>query len=71
MVHQEKTVITREYPADWKRGDEPYYPINDERNNAMFAKYQEEAAQNDKGHFSADVWLITNTTTCMWSLNVP
>ena len=38
----------REYPADWKRGDEPYYPINDERNNAMFAKYQEEAATNDK-----------------------
>mgnify|MGYP001004692232 CR=1 FL=1 len=45
---QDKTVITREYPADWKRGDEPYYPINDERNNAMFAKYQEEAATNDK-----------------------
>ena len=45
---QPKTVITREYPADWKRGDEPYYPINDEKNNAMFAKYQEEASKNDK-----------------------
>ena len=45
---QPKTVITREYPADWKRGDEPYYPINDEKNNAMFSKYQEEAAKNDK-----------------------
>ena len=45
---QPKTVITREYPADWKRGDEPYYPINDEKNNAMFAKYQEEAEKNDK-----------------------
>ena len=45
---QPKTVITREYPADWKRGDEPYYPINDAKNNAMFAKYQEEAAKNDK-----------------------
>jgi len=45
---QPKTVITREYPADWKRGDEPYYPINDEKNNAMFAKYQEEATKNDK-----------------------
>ena len=45
---QSKTVITREYPADWKRGDEPYYPINDEKNNAMFAKYQEEAEKNDK-----------------------
>ena len=45
---QPKTVITREYPADWKRGDEPYYPINDEKNNAMYAKYQEEAEKNDK-----------------------
>ena len=45
---QPKTVITREYPAEWKQGDEPYYPINDERNNAIFAKYQEEAATNDK-----------------------
>ena len=36
----EGTVITREYPADWKKGDEPYYPINDERNNALFAEYQ-------------------------------
>lgn len=35
------TVITREYPAEWKRGDEPYYPINDERNNELYAKYQE------------------------------
>lgn len=37
----EGTVITREYPADWKKGDEPYYPINDERNNTLFAAYQE------------------------------
>ena len=45
---QSKTVITREYPADWKRGDEPYYPINDDKNNAIFAKYQEEANKSDK-----------------------
>ena len=37
----EGTVITREYPAAWKPGDEPYYPINDERNNHLFSKYQE------------------------------
>lgn len=37
---QEKTVITREYPATWKKGDEPYYPMNDEKNNALFAKYR-------------------------------
>lgn len=41
---QPDTVITREYPADWKKGDEPYYPINDERNNRLFAKYQKLAA---------------------------
>ena len=35
-----KTVITREYPAEWKRGDEPYYPMNDEKNNALYAKYR-------------------------------
>ena len=32
------TVITREYPADWKPGDEPYYPMNDEKNNALYAE---------------------------------
>jgi len=40
-----KTVITREYPADWKRGDEPYYPVNDKKNNALYTKYQELAKQ--------------------------
>ncbi|MGT2910098.1 UDP-galactopyranose mutase [Streptococcus cameli] len=40
---QEKTVITKEYPVDWKRGDEPYYPINDAANNALFAQYRKEA----------------------------
>ena len=36
----EGTVITREYPAEWKKGDEPYYPVNDERNNVLYAQYQ-------------------------------
>ncbi len=40
---QEKTVITREYPAAWKKGDEPYYPMNDEKNTALFEKYREKA----------------------------
>lgn len=35
------TVITREYPAVWNPGDEPYYPINDDRNNKLYAKYKE------------------------------
>lgn len=44
---QPDTVITREYPADWKKGDEPYYPINNERNDVLFAKYQELAAKEE------------------------
>lgn len=37
----EGTVITREYPATWKKGNEPYYPINDEKNGALYAQYAE------------------------------
>ena len=44
----EGTVITREYPAEWKRGDEPYYPINDDRNNELFAGYQK-LAERERG----------------------
>ncbi|MFL0248097.1 UDP-galactopyranose mutase [Candidatus Clostridium stratigraminis] len=36
-----KTVITKEYPANWKRGDEPYYPMNDHKNNDLYAKYKD------------------------------
>lgn len=36
---QPKTVITREYPVAWEEGMEPYYPINDAQNNALFARY--------------------------------
>ncbi|MCD8040693.1 MAG: UDP-galactopyranose mutase [Clostridia bacterium] len=35
------TYITREYPATWKKGDEPYYPVNNERNDGLYAKYKE------------------------------
>ena len=41
----EGTLITREYPADWHPGDEPYYPVNNERNNALYQKYQELASK--------------------------
>ena len=40
-----KTIITREYPADWKRGDEPYYPVNNQRNNGLYQQYTELARQ--------------------------
>ena len=36
---QEKTIITREYPADWSEGDEPYYPVNDDINDALYRRY--------------------------------
>lgn len=39
--NQPKTVITREYPAKWEKGDEPYYPINNEKNSAIYNKYKE------------------------------
>ncbi len=38
---QQGTVITKEYPQEWKPGDEPYYPVNDEKNTMLFAKYKE------------------------------
>lgn len=37
--HQPDTVITREYPKEWKQGDEPYYPVNDEKNAAIYERY--------------------------------
>ena len=46
---KDKTIITREYPADWKRGDEPYYPVNNERNNELYKQYRELAEkESDK-----------------------
>lgn len=42
---QPDTVITREYPAVWRRGDEPYYPVNDERNGELYKKYAQLAAK--------------------------
>ena len=38
---QPDTVITREYPASWQRGDEPYYPINDDFNSRLYKQYEE------------------------------
>lgn len=38
---QPKTVITKEYPQTWVRGEEPYYPMNDDKNNRLYEKYRE------------------------------
>jgi UDP-galactopyranose mutase len=37
---QPKTVISKEYSSEWKLGDEPYYPVNDEKNEALYQKYK-------------------------------
>jgi UDP-galactopyranose mutase len=41
FMQNKGTVITKEYPAEWKPGDEPYYPVNNEKNNELFQKYLE------------------------------
>lgn len=41
------TVISREYSKEWNPGDEPYYPVNDERNSALYAKYKELADREE------------------------
>ncbi len=43
----DKTVITKEYPTDWQEGMEPYYPVNDDKNAELFAKYKRKA-DNEK-----------------------
>ena len=45
---QPKTVISREYSSEWKKGDEPYYPVNDEKNNALYNEYKKIAEQEEK-----------------------
>lgn len=40
-----KTIISREYSSEWKPGEEPYYPVNDEKNSALYQKYKELAVQ--------------------------
>ncbi|MFF2889162.1 UDP-galactopyranose mutase [Paenibacillus sp. NPDC057967] len=45
--NQDKTIITREYSVEWKLGDEPYYPINDEKNNAQYERYKTLAEQEN------------------------
>ena len=42
---QPKTVISREYSSEWKPGDEPYYPVNNKRNVALYNEYKKLAAQ--------------------------
>lgn len=45
---QERTVITREYPKEWKQGDEPYYPVNNDQNNQLYERYEELTEKEEK-----------------------
>ena len=46
-----RTVISREYSSEWKPGDEPYYPVNDEKNGALYARYRELAEKEKNVRF--------------------
>ena len=48
---QPKTVISREYSSEWRPGQEPYYPVNDEKNNALYLRYRALAEQEDRTIF--------------------
>ena len=41
----EKTVISREYSFEWRLGDEPYYPVNDEKNGRLYREYRKKMEQ--------------------------
>lgn len=43
-----KTIISKEYSSEWKQGDEPYYPVNDDKNNRLYQKYKELAEKEQK-----------------------
>ena len=57
-------MITREYPAAWEKGAQPYYPMNDEKNNALYERYRELAEkacqalrEADGGRLARQVYL--------------
>jgi UDP-galactopyranose mutase len=64
--NQPKTVISREYSETWKQGDEPYYAINDAKNNELYAKYYELASREQNVFFGGrladykyyDMWQV-------------
>lgn len=57
LGQQLRTVISKEYPAIWKRGDEPYYPINDEKNSLLYQKYQRLAEKENNLRFGGRLGL--------------
>ena len=62
----EKTIVTREYPKQWKKGQEAYYPVNDEKNSSLYEKYKELAEKEENVIFGGrlgmyqyfDMWKV-------------
>ena len=52
---QPVTVISREYSSEWKKGDEPYYPVNNEKNDALYQKYKELADREERVIFGGSL----------------
>lgn len=69
-----KTVISKEYSSEWTEGSEPYYPVNDERNNALYQKYKEFADKETNVIFGGrlaeykyyDMHHIVEKALCYW-----
>ena len=59
---QPKTVISREYSAEWKPGDEPYYPVTNAKNGALYAEYKKLADAEPKVIFGGR-WVSISITT--------
>ena len=51
-----KTVISKEYSSEWKPGDEPYYPVNDEKNNKLYQEYKKMSEKEEKVIFGGLRW---------------
>ena len=46
-----KTIISKEYSSEWKPGDEPYYPVNDDKNGKLYQEYKELADKEENVYF--------------------
>ncbi len=71
---QPKTIITKEYPATWKQGDEPYYAVNDEKNTVLYEKYKTLAAKQNKVIFGGRLGLyryfdMDDTIDAAWKVS--
>lgn len=58
-----KTIISRKYSSVWKPGDEPYYPVNDDKNSRLYSDYKKLADAEKKVVFSGR---LVSTSTMIW-----